>query len=148
MLRDLKDNKKFGKFIVVLERPRLQETMLTMWFQANKDFPEANQYTYQNFPMGFTWNRSTKRSACHALGLLDDDNEWHETLSEASNWASGSQLRNMFCSILMLSENQGLQEIEHILNKLGRSLTDFPDMPQPSSELARNALNQLIRDEL
>ncbi|XP_021770771.1 uncharacterized protein LOC110734962 [Chenopodium quinoa] len=45
----------------VLERPRLQQTMLTMWFQANKDFPEANQYTYQNFPMGFTWNRSTKR---------------------------------------------------------------------------------------
>uniref|UniRef100_A0A803LSZ5 Helitron helicase-like domain-containing protein n=1 Tax=Chenopodium quinoa TaxID=63459 RepID=A0A803LSZ5_CHEQI len=172
----------------VLERPRLQQTMLTMWFQANKDFPEANQYTYQNFPMGFTWNRSTKRSACHASGLLDDDNEWHETLSEASNWASGSQLRNMFCSILMFSEvsdpkqlweqhwgeltddlermmqrqtrnpnlrltpeemqNQGLQEIEHILNKLGRSLTDFPDMPQPSSELARNALNRLIRDEL
>ncbi|XP_021729317.1 uncharacterized protein LOC110696333 [Chenopodium quinoa] len=227
---------------IVLERPRLQQTMLTMWFQANKDFPEANQYTYQNFPMGFTWNRSTKRwaqrqerpcigrlpfvhpnsgeqyylrmlltkvcgaesfedirtvdgvihptfrSACHAFGLLDDDNEWHETLSEASNWASGSQLRNMFCSILMFSEvsdpkqlweqhwgeltddlermmqrqtrnpnlrltpeemqNQGLQEIEHILNKLGRSLTDFPDMPQPSSELARNALNRLIRDEL
>uniref|UniRef100_A0A803MUL7 ATP-dependent DNA helicase n=1 Tax=Chenopodium quinoa TaxID=63459 RepID=A0A803MUL7_CHEQI len=130
----------------------------------------------------------TFRSACHALGLLDDDNEWHETLSEASNWALDSQLRNMFCSILMFSEvsdpkqlweqhwgeltddlermmrrqtrnpklrltpeemqNQGLQEIEHILNKLGRSLTDFPDMPQPSSELARNALNRLIRDEL
>uniref|UniRef100_A0A803N417 ATP-dependent DNA helicase n=1 Tax=Chenopodium quinoa TaxID=63459 RepID=A0A803N417_CHEQI len=130
----------------------------------------------------------TFRSACHALGLLDDDNEWHETLSEASSWALGSQLRNMFCSILMFSkvsdpkqlweqhwgeltddlerimqrqtrnpnirltpeemQNQGLQEIEHILNKLGRSLTYFPDMPQPSSELARNALNRLIRDEL
>uniref|UniRef100_A0A803MUL1 ATP-dependent DNA helicase n=1 Tax=Chenopodium quinoa TaxID=63459 RepID=A0A803MUL1_CHEQI len=130
----------------------------------------------------------TFRSACQALRLLDDDNEWHETLSEASNWAFISQLRNMFCSILMFSEVsdpkqlweqhwgeltddlermmqrqtrnpnlrltpeemqiQGLQEIEHILNKLGRSLTNFPDIPQPSSELERNTLNRLIRDEL
>ncbi|XP_021733409.1 uncharacterized protein LOC110700210 [Chenopodium quinoa] len=45
-------------------------------------------------------------------------------------------------------QNQGLQEIDHILNKLGRSLTNFLDMPQPSSEIARNALNRLIRDEL
>ncbi|XP_021771182.1 uncharacterized protein LOC110735317 [Chenopodium quinoa] len=88
------------------------------------------------------------RSACHAIRLLDDDNEWHATLSEASTWASGSQLRNMFCAILMFSENQGLQEIEHILNKLGKSLTDFPDMPQPSSEISHTALNRLIRDEL
>ena len=39
-----------------------------------------------------------------ALGLLDDDDEWHAALTEASTWASGVQLRHMFYSILMFSE--------------------------------------------
>ena len=46
----------------------------------------------------------TFKSACMTLGLLDDDGEWHAVLTEASTWASGVQLRNMFCSILMFSE--------------------------------------------
>lgn len=46
----------------------------------------------------------TFKSACLALGLLDDDNEWGAALTEASTWASGSQLRNLFCSMLMFSE--------------------------------------------
>ncbi|XP_028084559.1 uncharacterized protein LOC114285679 [Camellia sinensis] len=46
----------------------------------------------------------TFKSACLALGLLDDDNEWDAALTEASTWASGAQLRNMFCSMLMFSE--------------------------------------------
>ncbi|KAG5553887.1 hypothetical protein RHGRI_011678 [Rhododendron griersonianum] len=46
----------------------------------------------------------TYKAACIALGLLDDDNEWGAALIEASTWASGSQLRNIFCSMLMFSE--------------------------------------------
>jgi len=46
----------------------------------------------------------TFKSACMALGLLGDDGEWHAELSKASTWASGVQLRNMFCSMLMFSE--------------------------------------------
>ncbi|KAG5566136.1 hypothetical protein RHGRI_001911 [Rhododendron griersonianum] len=46
----------------------------------------------------------TYKAACIALGLLDDDNEWGAALTEASTWASGSQLRNLFCSMLMFSE--------------------------------------------
>jgi len=46
----------------------------------------------------------TFKSTCMALGLLDDDGEWHPNLTEASTWTSGSQLRNMFCSLLMFSE--------------------------------------------
>ena len=45
----------------------------------------------------------TYKSACFALGLLEHDGEWHEALTEASTWATGSQLRNMFCSMLMFS---------------------------------------------
>jgi len=32
------------------------------------------------------------KSACMALGLLDDDGEWHADLTEASTWALGVQL--------------------------------------------------------
>lgn len=31
----------------------------------------------------------TFKAACAALVLLNNDNEWHEALFEASTWASG-----------------------------------------------------------
>ncbi|CAL4917033.1 unnamed protein product [Urochloa decumbens] len=43
---------------------------------------------------------SSYKSACHALGFLNDDNEWIECIKEASNWASGMQLRQLFATIL------------------------------------------------
>jgi len=47
---------------------------------------------------------STFKEACLARGLLDDTNEWHEALTEASTWAIGVELRSMFCSMPMFSE--------------------------------------------
>jgi hypothetical protein len=38
------------------------------------------------------------------MGLLADDNEWHQALEEADVWASGRQLRDMFASMLMFCE--------------------------------------------
>ncbi|XP_028092911.1 uncharacterized protein LOC114293082 [Camellia sinensis] len=130
----------------------------------------------------------TFKSVCIALGLLDDDNEWHEALAEASNWASATKLRHMYCTMLMFSDitnpvelwehhwksftddiqyrikrdmrdsdlhlddedlkNLGLLEIEHILNRNGRSLKDFPPMPLPSSQGAQFLTNRLIREEM
>ncbi|XP_077246007.1 uncharacterized protein LOC143885840 [Tasmannia lanceolata] len=46
----------------------------------------------------------TFKFACNALGLLEDDNEWHEVLEEASVWASGHQLRHLFASMLTSCE--------------------------------------------
>jgi hypothetical protein len=46
----------------------------------------------------------TFKDACIAMGLLEDDNEWHQALEEASIWASGRQLRDMFASMLMFCE--------------------------------------------
>jgi len=34
----------------------------------------------------------TFKSGCMALGLLNDDGEWHDALNEASTWAWGVQL--------------------------------------------------------
>ena len=46
----------------------------------------------------------TFKSACMALGLLNDDGEWHDALNEALTWASSVHLRNMFYSVLMFSD--------------------------------------------
>jgi hypothetical protein len=47
---------------------------------------------------------NTFKDACIAMGLLADDNEWHQALEEAGLWASGQQLRDMFASMLMFCE--------------------------------------------
>ena len=44
------------------------------------------------------------KSACYALGLLDDDKEWHEALNHVSHWALGKQLRKLFIIILIFCE--------------------------------------------
>ena len=47
---------------------------------------------------------NTFKEACHALGLLDNDDEWHEALREASQWATGHQLRELFVSLILFCE--------------------------------------------
>ncbi len=47
---------------------------------------------------------NTFKDACITMGLLEDDNEWHQALEKASIWASGQQLRDMFASMLMFCE--------------------------------------------
>jgi hypothetical protein len=40
------------------------------------------------------------KEACRVLGLLQDDGEWRQCLTEASEIQTGSQLRNLFAVIL------------------------------------------------
>jgi hypothetical protein len=42
----------------------------------------------------------TFKKACRALGFLDDDNEWIDSINEVAVWASGTQLRQLFTTIL------------------------------------------------
>ncbi|XP_021991288.1 uncharacterized protein LOC110888052 [Helianthus annuus] len=46
----------------------------------------------------------TFKEACYAYGLLNDDKEWNDALSEAKLWASGSQLRELFVTMLLFCE--------------------------------------------
>nr|XP_023883470.1 uncharacterized protein LOC111995771 [Quercus suber] len=46
----------------------------------------------------------TYKAACYAHGLLDDDKEWDDAIKEASNWASGRQLRELFTTLLLFCE--------------------------------------------
>jgi hypothetical protein len=46
----------------------------------------------------------TFKDACIAMGLLANDNEWHQALEETGVWALGQQLHDMFASMLMFCE--------------------------------------------
>jgi len=43
------------------------------------------------------------RQACYALGLLVDDKEFIDAIKEASELASGNQLRRLFVSLLVMN---------------------------------------------
>jgi hypothetical protein len=47
---------------------------------------------------------NTFKDACIAMGLIANDNEWHQALEEAGLWASGRQLHDMFAFMLMFCE--------------------------------------------
>uniref|UniRef100_A0A2N9FJU1 ATP-dependent DNA helicase n=1 Tax=Fagus sylvatica TaxID=28930 RepID=A0A2N9FJU1_FAGSY len=154
--------------------------MLLNIIKGPRNFKEIRTVNNVTYP--------TYKDACYALGLLDNDNEWHDCMIEASNWASGKQLRQLFVTILMfckvsdtlnlwesnwklltedilnrqrnvlqfheliLSENQlrnyGLYEIEQILQQYGRSLKDYPQMPQPDLDIIIHNGNRLIQEEM
>jgi hypothetical protein len=69
----------------------------------------------------------TYQAACLAMGLLENDNQWDETLNEASNSDSPSKIRTLFSIILswcevsnpkVLWENQKDCMSEDILRRL------------------------------
>ncbi|XP_074289035.1 uncharacterized protein LOC141614178 [Silene latifolia] len=43
----------------------------------------------------------TYREACYAYGLIGDDKEYIDAIEEASEWASGFYLRNLFATLLL-----------------------------------------------
>ncbi|XP_074347407.1 uncharacterized protein LOC141686261 [Apium graveolens] len=53
----------------------------------------------------------TFKAACYALGLLDDDKEWVDFLSEASVWATGNELCNLFVTILIYFQVSNIPEL-------------------------------------
>ena len=54
---------------------------------------------------------TSNKAACEALGFLDDDKEWIDCITEASSWATGHQLRQLFTTILCHSEVTDLQTV-------------------------------------
>eukprot|EP00268_Persea_americana_P006468 TRINITY_DN12332_c0_g1_i5.p1 TRINITY_DN12332_c0_g1~~TRINITY_DN12332_c0_g1_i5.p1 ORF type:complete len:282 (+),score=30.50 TRINITY_DN12332_c0_g1_i5:245-1090(+) len=216
--------------------------MFTQWFETNRQYPDARDLRYVDFPTKWTWKSTQKvwsrrkhgrcigrlyyahptsseryylrmllhiirgatsygdlrtvdgethtsfKLACIALGLLSDDSEWDIALTETSQWATAYQLRNMFAEMLLFCEvsnplhiwnkhwnslsddiemrlrrnensvshnlsnhelqNQALIEIESILNKNGRSLKEFQDMPYPQYEHDDFMSNNLLHEEM
>ncbi|XP_071708776.1 uncharacterized protein [Rutidosis leptorrhynchoides] len=130
----------------------------------------------------------TFKDACFAYGLLHDDREWTEAISEVKIWASGAQLRDLFATMLLFCnitnplrlweqhwedladdilhkkrkifnfpdltlidsqiKNYCLVEIQGVLHKHRKSLSDFPSLPLPDPSLLTQLDNRLIREEL
>ncbi|KAL9411119.1 hypothetical protein AB3S75_044830 [Citrus x aurantiifolia] len=132
-----------------------EKTKFTEWLEANKNYDDARELTYSDFPTCWVWNSKDKtwtrrknglaigriyfahpssgerfymrmllnfvkgstsfesirtvngvtyptfKAACYALGLLDDDKEWIDCLTEAAIWATGNELRHLFVTILI-----------------------------------------------
>ena len=135
-------------------RAEQERTMLTAFFQLNQNDADAHQYTYQELPEHFVWDRTNKEwkrrqrgstigriyfvsptagerfylrtllitvkgpkswedlrtfdnvlyptfhTVCLARGLLENDDEWRQCLSEASLTHVGESLRQLFSLIL------------------------------------------------
>ncbi|XP_071739627.1 uncharacterized protein [Rutidosis leptorrhynchoides] len=85
----------------------------------------------------------TFKDACFAYGLVNDDREWTEAISEARIWATGSQLRDLFVTMLLfcnVTKPLKLWELnwealsEDILHKK-RKIFNFPDLILTESQL-------------
>ncbi|XP_019151929.1 PREDICTED: uncharacterized protein LOC109148648 [Ipomoea nil] len=129
--------------------------------------------------------------ACSARGLVDDDREYVHAIEEASQWATGVNLRRLFVTLLMsnsmgkpevvweaawhylakdaqfkisaqlritdliLSEDEkknfALHEIQIMLSAMGKSLKDFPLMPNDKlvhqlTEEQRDIYGEVLQD--
>ncbi|KAH9668826.1 ATP-dependent DNA helicase [Citrus sinensis] len=174
----------------------IEKTKFTEWLEANKNYDDARELTYSDFPTCWVWNSKDKtwtrrknglaigriyfahpssgerfymrmllnfvkgstsfesirtvngvtyptfKAACYALGLLDDDKEWIDCLTEVAIWATGNELRHLFVTILIHCQ------IETIMLKMGKSLRDIDGMPLPNSSLIRDSGNRLVNEEL
>ncbi|XP_074356010.1 uncharacterized protein LOC141695682 [Apium graveolens] len=81
----------------------------------NVEFPQAQNFTYIDFPTHFTWIKKTAKwklrqrgdvvgrlaeVACCALGLLNNDKQWHDALEENAFSGMLTQIWAMFVNIL------------------------------------------------
>ncbi|XP_074337030.1 uncharacterized protein LOC141674206 [Apium graveolens] len=76
----------------------------------------------------------TFHDACKEYGLLDDDKEWHEVLTQASAGGLPPQISN-------------IAEIDELLLSVGKSLKKFDQLPQPPRSYLNNGTNNLIIEE-
>ncbi|XP_071718264.1 uncharacterized protein [Rutidosis leptorrhynchoides] len=122
----------------LLHRESIKETMFTDWLELNKRDPAARSLTYAKIPN-------------FASGLINDDREWTEAITEARLWACGAQLRDLFVTILLfcnvtkplnLWEANWESLAEDILHKK-RKLYNFPDLTLSEAQLRNYCLLEI-----
>ncbi|CAH9146259.1 unnamed protein product [Cuscuta epithymum] len=106
-------------------------------------FEELRTYNGTLFP--------SFRDACYARGLLKDDKEYIDGITEASHWASAYALRNLFVTLLLsdvLSKPQLVWEkcsqyfLKDILYNIRRNLND------PEYQLSTDEVNKYCLIEI
>jgi hypothetical protein len=83
----------------------------------------------------------TFKDACKERGLLRDDQEWIQCLKEAADMQTGSQLRNLFATILIFGTPTSPHELwdkykDKICDDLAWKISQmYPNDPDPAPEL-------------
>ncbi|GJY32539.1 ATP-dependent DNA helicase PIF1-like protein [Tanacetum coccineum] len=123
--------------------------MFTDWFDLNERHSPDRTLTYAEIPQHYVWHEQSK------MWKPQKQREWTRAIQEASLWALRTQLRDLFMTILLFCDltteqiqNYCLLEIQELLNRNGRSLTEFQDLPRPNRALLTNMDNHLIREAL
>ncbi|XP_039690573.1 uncharacterized protein [Medicago truncatula] len=88
----------------VISKEGVEHTMFTEWMLMNSMSSEARTLTYEEIKTVGGVTYQTFKETCNALGLLNDNKEWNDALNEASQWATGTQLRELFVTILLYGE--------------------------------------------
>ncbi|KAH7665981.1 DNA helicase protein [Dioscorea alata] len=66
---------------------------------------------------------TTYKETCFVLGILGDDSEWLDALTQASHWATGAQLRQLFVTIILFCDVTNKKNIEECFFVYGRGGT-------------------------
>ena len=91
----------------------------------------AGATSFANLRKVYNIQYATFKEACHALGLLENDNEWVQCLTEAGEIQTGSSLRSLFAIILLNCHPTSPEVLWHqfkhkICDDLRRSLERVP----------------------
>lgn len=181
-----------------LDRELFRKTMLTGWFELNKqDLPSnPQQFKYIDIPYHYTWNKKewkervqdgnkvisrmyhinpnqgelfylrtlllhvtgcisfqcirsyngvvypSFKSACVARNLLEDDNQWFETLRESATFKMPSQMRILFATIC--NENEPTNPEELFDTFINDMIEDF--MHGKEDSYRETAINNALKE--
>ncbi|XP_020876690.1 ATP-dependent DNA helicase PIF1-like [Arabidopsis lyrata subsp. lyrata] len=96
---------------------------------------------------------STYKEACFALNLLDDDKEYIDAITEASQWGSAQYMRRIFV-MLLLSEslstpNRVWSETWHLLSEdilyMQQKIRQAPDFSMSEEQIKNQTLFEIER---
>jgi hypothetical protein len=128
--------------------------MLLLVVKGAKSYEDVRRYNGVLYP--------TFKLACNARGLLGDDQEWYDAFVEAAAWATSSQLRKLFVTMLMFCEVKDecaffekvwrllADDIQYRLRDIignGARLRDH-DLPEKTNGSKTVPGNRLIEEEL
>ncbi|GJY45173.1 DNA helicase [Tanacetum coccineum] len=108
------------------------QRMLLCHQKGCRSFPEIRKVNGIVYP--------TCRAACQALGLLEDDQEWENTMKEAACTATPAELRTLFAHILTFCQ---VTDPVSLWGRIWRSMSE--DLPYTSS-ISLNIPNLHIDD--
>ena len=106
--------------------------MLLMVVKGAKSYEDVRTYQNVVYP--------TFREACKARGLIGDDSEWFALFDEAIIWATASQLRHLFMTVVaycnisdvcLLFEKYWQYMTDDILHRIRRALQIYSYRPPP-----------------